>query len=265
MNNETRAFATVEARVEPGFEAMRDAFARGQANDPGGAQLCVYHKGRVVVDLWTGHDPVNDRPFSGDTLIALASVSKGITAIVAHSLVQQGLLELDAPVSMYWPEFAQNGKGEIPVRYLLSHQAGLSEFPTQSGIGLDTSNALENLLDWDRCVEVLAGIAPLWTPGSAFMYHAVTYGYLIGEVIRRVSGKTVGQWLAHEFRMPLGLEMWLGDLPASKETDLAPQFTLAPDALEQTGQMSNASGLDVGAGNPSVEARSLSGFFSKCI
>src|ERR1700754_1543712 len=150
MNNKAHAFDTVEGRTEPGFEAMRDAFARGQANDPGGAQLCVYHKGRVVVDLWTGRDPVNDRPFSGDTLIALASVSKGITAIVAHSLVQRGVLELDAPVFKYWPEFAQNGKGEIPIRHLLSHQAGLSEFPTHSGIGLDTSSALENLLDWDR-------------------------------------------------------------------------------------------------------------------
>src|ERR1700761_6805964 len=160
MNIKARAFATVEGRTEPGFEAMRDAFARGQANDPGGAQLCVYQKGRVVVDLWTGRDPVNDRPFSGDTLIVLASVSKGITAIVAHSLVQQGVLDLDAPVSLYWPEFAQNGKGAIPVRYLLSHQAGLSEFPAHSGIGFDTSNALEKLLDWDRCVEVLAEMAP---------------------------------------------------------------------------------------------------------
>jgi CubicO group peptidase (beta-lactamase class C family) len=240
MNTKARAFATVEGLTEPGFETMRDAFARGQANDPGGAQLCVYQNGRVVVDLWTGRDPVNDRPFSGDTLIVLASVSKGVTAIVAHSLVQQGVLDLDAPVSLYWPEFAQNGKGAIPVRYLLSHQAGLSEFPAHSGIGLGSSEALEKLLDWDRCVAVLAEMAPLWTPGSAVMYHAATYGYLIGEVIRRVSGKTVGQWLAYEFRRPMGLDMWLGDLPASKEADLAPQFTLAP-------------------GNPNAEAHLLNG------
>ncbi|TCK33391.1 CubicO group peptidase (beta-lactamase class C family) [Paraburkholderia sp. BL8N3] len=252
MSNSSRAFPVVEGRTDQKFEAMRDAFARAQADDPGGAQLCVYQNGQVVVDLWTGRDLINDRRFSADTPTVLMSASKGITAITAHMLVERGELDLDAPVSVYWPEFAQNGKGKIPVRYLLSHQAGLAEFPANSGI------TLEKLLDWDRCVEVLAEMAPLWTPGSAFMYHAATFGYLIGEVIRRVSGKTVGQSLAEGFRRPLGLDLWLGDLPASKEANFAPQFTLASDPSAQTErQMLDSADADIDAGDPSLKALKL--------
>src|SRR2546426_349770 len=152
----------VDGTVEDDFAAIRDAFAEAQLQDEGGAQLCVYRHGKRVVDLWTGHDKVNDRPYTADTISILMSCSKGVTATCAHMLVERGLLDPDAPVARYWPQFAANGKANIPVSYLLSHRAGLPSFPPESGI------ALNELLDWNRCVTALAEMKPLWTPGTAF-------------------------------------------------------------------------------------------------
>ncbi len=134
----------VDGIVEDGFETIRDAFAEAQLQDEGGAQLCVYRHGKRVVDLWTGRDKVNDRPYTADTISILMSCGKGVTATCAHMLVERGLLDLDAPVARYWPEFAANGKANIPVSYLLSHQAGLPRFPAESGI------AVTELLDCSR-------------------------------------------------------------------------------------------------------------------
>ncbi len=148
----------VGGTTEPGFAAVRDAFAQAQAKDAGGAQLCVYHQGRQVVDLWTGRDVANDRPYTGETLSLMMSATKGVVATAANMLSERGLLDFDAPAARYWPQFAAQGKAAMPVSYLMSHRAGLTSYPADSGI------VLVELLDWSRCVTALAGMAPRWAP-----------------------------------------------------------------------------------------------------
>jgi CubicO group peptidase (beta-lactamase class C family) len=225
--------------VERGYAAVREAFAQGQKADEGGAQLCVYRHGKKVVDLWCGRDKVNNRPYTDQTITILMSCSKGAVATAAHMLSERGLLDLDAPVTKYWPEFGQAGKKDVPVSYLLSHRVGLTGFEPASGIGP------RELLDWQRCTSALAAMEPLWVPGTAYMYHAVTYGYLVGEVIRRVSGKMPGKFIADEIATPLGLDLWIG-LPESEEHRVAPHFSDAPVmSLEQWKGLLAGFGIDV--------------------
>ncbi len=209
---------TVHGTTAPGFEALRDAFGEGQAQDSGGAQLCVYAHGRKVVDLWTGRDKVNDRPYTDETVALCFSVSKGAAATMAHMLAERGALDFAAPVARYWPEFAANGKAEITVADVLAHRAGLSSFDPDSGI------EIADLGDWGRCVGALAAMAPLWQPRSAFSYHAVTYGFLVGELIRRITGKMPGDFFAEAIARPLALDLWIG-LPAGEEPRVAPFFS----------------------------------------
>ncbi|MEJ0028434.1 MAG: serine hydrolase domain-containing protein [Rhizomicrobium sp.] len=224
--------------VEKGFEKIREAFAEGQAADEGGAQLCVYRHGRKVVDLWTGRDTVKDRPYTDRTVAVTMSVSKGAVATMAHMLSERGLLDPDAPVTRYWPEFGQNGKEAATVADLLTHRVGLTSFEPASGVGP------RELPDWEKCTAALAAMAPLWPPGTAYMYHAVTYGYLVGEVIRRVSGKTPGRFLAEEIAAPLGLDLWIG-LPEREENRVAPYFSRRPGlTLEQWTMLLQGFGID---------------------
>ncbi|MFI7002803.1 serine hydrolase domain-containing protein [Nocardia sp. NPDC050175] len=208
----------VQGTVDTGFEAVRAAFEIAQANDEGAAQLCVYRHGRPVVDLWTGQDPISGKPWDATSLVVLMSVSKGLTATCVHMLVERGQLDLDAPVRDYWPEFAANGKATITVAEVLSHRAGLSSFDPEYGIGPT------QLTDWPTCVAALESMTPLWQPGTAFYYHSLTLGYLAGELIRRVTGKSVGDFLAAEVAGPLGLDLWIG-LPEREEHRVVPQFT----------------------------------------
>ncbi len=229
----------VGGTVSSGFEAIRDAFATAQKDDEGGAQLCIYRHGKKVVDLWTGRDGANNRPYGQDTLTVLMSCTKGMTATCAHMLIERGLLDPDERVAHYWPEFAANGKAEVRVRHLLSHTVGLTSFEPESGVGP------RELLDWTKCTTALANMAPLWEPGTAAMYHAVTFGYLVGEVIRRVSGKMPGRFFADEVAKPLGLELWIG-LPASEEHRVAPHFSSRPAmTLDQWVAMASAFGIDI--------------------
>ncbi|MFF4588823.1 serine hydrolase domain-containing protein [Streptomyces sp. NPDC001388] len=199
---------TVEGEVAPGFEPVREAFAANfERHGDIGAAVCVYHRGRPVVDLWGGTaDPETGRPWTRDSLQLVYSATKGATATAAHLLAQRGTLDLDAPVAEYWPEFAANGKAEIPVRQLLSHQAGL--------VALDEPVPLADALTWHPMTTALAAQRPLWTPGTAHGYHGRTYGWLVGEVIRRVSGRTPGRFFADEIAAPLDLDLFIG-LPAS--------------------------------------------------
>ncbi len=203
--------------VAPGFERVGAAFAAAQAGDAGGAQLCVYRHGEPVVDLWAGRDKVHDRPYTDETLVILMSASKGVTATLAHVLADRGRLDLDAPVARYWPDFAQNGKADITVSHLLTHSSGLVNFEADSGF------AVEDMCDWDKCVGLLERMAPLWAPGTAFAYHALTYGFLVGETIARAMGKPFAQVFADEIAGPLGIELWFG-LPAREEHRVAPHF-----------------------------------------
>jgi CubicO group peptidase (beta-lactamase class C family) len=228
----------IGGHVAKGFEKLKDAFALGQAADDGGAQLCIYRHGEKVVDLWCGRDKIHDRPYTDKTLAVMMSCSKGAVATCAHMLAERGLLDLDAPVARYWPEFGQAGKEDVPVSYLLSHRVGLNSYEPQSGVGP------RELLDWNKCTTALAAMAPLWVPGTAYMYHAVTFGYLVGEVIRRVSGKMPGQFFADEIAKPLGLSMWIG-LPASEEGRVAPHYSDRPVmTLEQWKPLLAGFGID---------------------
>ncbi|MGY3201883.1 serine hydrolase domain-containing protein [Streptomyces sp. TE5632] len=202
---------TIDGEVAPGFEPVREAFMKNftQHGDIGAA-VCVYQHGRPVVDLWGGvADPEIGRPWTRNTLQLVYSATKGVTATAAHLLVERGLLDLDAPVVKYWPEFAANGKADIPVRWLLSHQAGL--------VALDQPLPLTEALAWDPMAAALANQRPLWTPGTAHGYHGRTWGWLVGEVIRRVSGRSPGRFVAQEIAEPLGLDFFIG-LPASERS-----------------------------------------------
>ncbi|MFR0352271.1 serine hydrolase domain-containing protein [Streptomyces sediminimaris] len=199
----------IDGAVETGFEPVREAFeANFSERGDIGAAVCVYRHGRPVVDLWGGvADPETGRPWTRDTLQLVYSATKGATTTAAHVLVQRGMLDLDAPVAAYWPEFAANGKADIPVRWLMSHRAGL--------ITLDRPVPLHDALAWDPMVAALAAQRPLWKPGTAHGYHGRTWGWLVGEVIRRVSGRTPGRFLADEIAGPLGLDFFIG-LPATE-------------------------------------------------
>jgi CubicO group peptidase (beta-lactamase class C family) len=188
----------------PEFAGVRKAFAANfETHGDIGAAVSVYVHGRPVVDLWGGvADPTTGRPWERDTLQVVYSTTKGVTAACANLLAQRSELDLDAPVAKYWPEFATHGKDDIPVRWLLTHQAGLPV--------LDTPVTAEQAIAWDPMVEALAAQQPAWEPGTKAGYHAITYGFLVGEVVRRASGRTIGRFLAEEIAGPLGLDLFIG-------------------------------------------------------
>ena len=229
-----------EGTVAEGFEPVRDAFAEAQSHDEGGAQLCVYRHGKRVVDIWAGSDKLKNRPYTADTITILMSCTKAVVAIGVHMLAQRGLIDYDAPVARYWPEFAAKGKASITVRDILAHRAGLMGFDEESGIGFG-----RDLFDWDRCTAALANMEPWWKPGTAYSYHALTFGYLAGEIVRRVSGKTVGEFTAAEISGPLKLDLWIG-LPPEQEDRVAPHI-LPPTQLteEQARALFSGLGLDM--------------------
>ncbi|MBK6017910.1 serine hydrolase domain-containing protein [Streptomyces sp. MBT53] len=217
---------TIDGEVEAGFEPVREVFeANFSQHGDIGAAVCVYQHGRPVVDLWGGiADPETGRPWTRDTLQLVYSATKGATATAAHMLAQRGELDLDAPVAKYWPEFAANGKADIPVRWLLSHQAGL--------IALDQPVPLDEALAWHPMAAALAAQRPQWTPGTAHGYHGRTWGWLVGEVIRRVSGLTPGRFFADEIAAPLGLDFFIG-LPA-RERDRVSRMVYQRPAVDLT-------------------------------
>lgn len=206
--------------VAPGFERVREVFEANFA-DHGevGAACSVYVDGREVVDLVGGTVTVGGAPYTPRTLQMVASATKGALAICALRLAERGELDLDAPVATYWPEFAAAGKQDVPVRWLLTHQVGL---PT-----VDPLPSVAELYGWTTMVDALAAQAPLWEPGTAHGYHALTYGWLVGEVLARVTGATPGELLEREIAAPLGIEFYVG-LPESEMDRVAPMIPAAP-------------------------------------
>ncbi len=211
----------IEGNCDPRFAAVRDAFAENfEKRKEVGASVAVTYKGQQVVDLWAGFaDKKRTRPWTRDTIVNVYSTTKGLTAICAHRLVEQGKLDLDAPVASYWPEFARTGKDKLPVRYLLSHRAGLA--------AVKKPLPLEALYQWDTMCEALAEQETWWEPGSKHGYHAVTYGWLVGEVIRRITGKTPGTYFRDELADPLGLDCHIG-LDASHDWRVADMLASPP-------------------------------------
>ena len=214
----------LQGDCDPRFGAVRDAFAANWTDhDEVGASLSVIVGGETVVDLWGGHaDAERSRAWQRDTIANVYSSTKGIAAAAAAMLVDRGTLDVERPVVDYWPEFAQAGKSEIKVRHLLTHEAGLA--------GVDEELPDGAVLDWDRMIAALERQAPIWTPGEAMGYHAITYGWLVGEVIRRIDGRTCGEFVRDEIAGPLGVDFFIG-LPESEDprtADLIPAPGAAP-------------------------------------
>jgi CubicO group peptidase (beta-lactamase class C family) len=197
----------IAGECDPAFHAVLDAFGENfSAGLELGASLAVSVDGRNVVDLWGGHlDAERTCTWERDSLVCVFSCTKGIAAVAAMWAVARGLVELDAPVASYWPEFAAEDKGAISVRQLLTHEAGLPAIGHRMPFG--------SLSDWDAMTTALAGQRPWWEPGTAHGYHGVTFGHLIGEVLRRATGRTCGELIRDELAAPLGVDLAM-PLPA---------------------------------------------------
>jgi CubicO group peptidase (beta-lactamase class C family) len=211
----------IEGTCDPRFRRVREIFAANFENGlEVGAAVAATIDGKTVFDLWGGYaDKAKTKPWTRDTIVNVWSTTKGITSICAHRLVDQGKLDLDAPVAKYWPEFAQAGKEGIPVNYLLSHRAGLPAVRKQLPMDAYTN--------WPVMCASLAEQEPWWKPGTAHGYHAITFGYLVGEVIRRISGKTVGTYLREEIAAPLKLDIHIG-IDASFDARIAETLGAPP-------------------------------------
>ena len=253
--------AEINGDAEQGFGEVADAFARNFAGHGElGAAVVVYVGGRKVVDLWGGlADLRTGRPWLATTPAVIFSVTKGVLAILAYRLVAQGRLDLDAPVGRYWPAFAGNGKAETTVRMLLGHRAGLP--------ALDRALSYEDVLAWEPVIAAIEDQEPLWPPGTAYSYHTLTYGWLIGEVMRRVSGKSPGALLRAELADAMGLDLWigapddvigraawleppLGDVDPVRGASIAAWLATAPVA-ERAGTMGGAFGFPLADGKVS--------------
>jgi CubicO group peptidase (beta-lactamase class C family) len=218
--------------VASGFERVADCFEANFRRDDGyrelGASFVAFRGDQLVADLHGGHrDAGHTTPWTADTLVNIWSATKGVTALAVAVLVGRGRLDYAAPVARYWPEFAQNGKDQVTVSQLLSHQAGLPGF-------VEPTTATD-FYDWDTVVTRLARQAPMWPPGTKNAYHAMTYGFLAGELVRRASGQSVGTFLAREVAGPLGADVFIG-LPEAQEHRVAPLLpspTQAPFDLEK--------------------------------
>ncbi len=246
---EQDASARIEGAVAPGFEHVRDAFAsnfaRGDAYEDVGASLCVFRAGRCVVDLWGGfRDSARTQPWTRDTLINVWSTTKGITALAVALLVERKLLDYSDLVAKHWPEFAQNGKGNITVAQLLSHQGGLPGFT-------DEATSVEDFYDWNKVTSRLARQAPMWAAGTKNSYHAMTFGFLAGELVRRLSGKPVGAFVRDEISMPIKAEFSIG-LDEALEGDVAEM--IKPSAAFDPASLNLPPEAIAALTNPAVEA-----------
>jgi CubicO group peptidase (beta-lactamase class C family) len=209
---------TINGQVAPGFERVADTFAANFERDDGyreiGASFAAYRGEQLVADLWAGsRDERRQIPWTRDTLVNVWSATKGVTALALAVLVDRGRIDYAAPVVRYWPEYAEGGKEETTVSQLLSHQAGLP--------GFTEPTPLTDFYDWDRVASRLARQAPMWRPGEKNAYHAMTFGFLAGELVRRASGKSVGRFLAENVAGPLKADVFIG-LPEAEEHRVAP-------------------------------------------
>ena len=194
---------TIHGTTESGWESVADTFAA--AFDRGeelGASVAVTHHGKTVVDLWAGHANPQGDPWERDTIVNVYSTTKTMTTTALMMCVDRGLVDVHAPVAQYWPEFAANGKENNTVAQVMAHTSGLS--------GFEPPVAATDLYDWDARAAQLAGQAPWWEPGTAPGYHAVTHGNLMGEIVRRVDGRSLGTFFREEVAEPLGADFHIG-------------------------------------------------------
>ncbi|MEO6123927.1 MAG: serine hydrolase domain-containing protein, partial [Ilumatobacteraceae bacterium] len=250
--------ASIGGAVAQGWEPVRAAFVNNfNTTEEVGSGVSVYHRGEKVVDLWGG--AFNDTAtspasaaYTEDTLQLVFSTTKGITAIAVAMCVDRGLLAYDAPVSKYWPEFAAHDKSDATVAQLISHQCGLYT--------VDGEISLADALDWNTVTSRLADTAPRWPIGSAHGYHALTYGWLAGELVRRVDsqGRSLGTFVRDEIVAPLGVELWIG-LPEDQEFRVSPMISSPPSTDPAVLAMA---AMFIGPGTPGGDALSLNGAFA---
>jgi CubicO group peptidase (beta-lactamase class C family) len=223
----------VSGKCDPKFERVREEFERNfKEREEVGASVCATLDGETVVDLWGGTADVDTgAPWKEDTVSIVFSATKGATALCAHILASRGLLDIDAPVVKYWPEFGKAGKENITVKMLLNHQAGLSHVrkPLPQGA----------YYDWDIMVHALEEQEPFWEPGTRHGYQFVVFGWLVGEVVRRVSGRSLGRFFQDEVARPLGLDFWIG-LPEEIEPRVSKVIMFDPQQMMDTPFMRTA-------------------------
>jgi CubicO group peptidase (beta-lactamase class C family) len=226
------ANAPINGECDQRFDRVKRAFTENFAQrGEVGASVAISLDGRPVVDLWGGHlDHVATKPWQRDNIVNVWSTTKGLTAICAHRLAGEGRLDFDAPVAKYWPEFAAGGKAAVPVSYLLNHKAGLA------AIRAPLRN--EDLFSWEVVTRELARQEPWWTPGTKHGYHAITFGWLVGEVVRRISGKSLGTYFRDEIAGPLGMDAYIG-FDASLDPRVAEIFPVPPPAPGQPNPMAD--------------------------
>jgi CubicO group peptidase (beta-lactamase class C family) len=214
----------VSGKCDPKFVRVRDEFERNfKEREEVGASVCVTVDGETIVDLWGGTADVDTgEPWKEDTVSVVFSSTKGATALCAHILASRGLLDIDAPVVKYWPEFGKAGKGNITVKMLLNHQVGLPHVrkPLPQGA----------FYDWDIMVHALEEQEPFWEPGTRHGYQFWVFGWSVGEVVRRVSGKSLGRFFQDEVAKPLGLDFWIG-LPEEIEPRVAKIIPFDPQQM----------------------------------
>src|SRR5512143_441337 len=223
----------IRGECDPRFAEVRDGFAANfAAGKEIGASVCVTVDGKPVVDLWAGHaDKARTRPWHKNTIVNVYSTTKGLGALCANLLADRGKLDLDAPVAKYWPEFAQAGKSTLPVRYCLTHQAGLS--------AVRKPLAPDDIYDWNKMCAELAAQEPWWKPGTAHGYHAITYGWLVGEIVRRVDGRNIGRFFREEIVHPLALDAFIGCGPEldARIAELTPSPPAQPGGRDLLAEM----------------------------
>jgi CubicO group peptidase (beta-lactamase class C family) len=219
-----------QGTAQPRFAAVADLLDANVASGADvGASFCATVEGETVVDLWAGHaNAEKTRPWERDTIINVYSTTKTMTALTALLVADRGELDFSKPVAHYWPEFAAQGKADVTVAHLMSHSAGLS--------GWAEPLTTEDLYDWDKATGLLAAQAPFWEPGSAPGYHALTQGYLVGEVIRRITGQSLGTVFRTNIAEPLGADFHIG-LPASEDSRVADLIPIEGDASISAGEM----------------------------
>lgn len=214
----------MEGYAEPEFRAVQETFRHQIERTDGGAAVTVFHEGETVVDLWGGRRTSDGDPWERDTLAMCFSTTKGVASFALHLQVEAGLVDYDERVATYWPEFAQNGKENVTVRHVLSHSAGLHRLRS-------VIESAHHMLDWDHMVEALEAEPPAYEPGTRCGYHALTYGWLVGEIVRRVTGRPLADVIAADVAEPLGLQgLYLGCPPDQRHrvAPLAPIRVLGP-------------------------------------
>jgi CubicO group peptidase (beta-lactamase class C family) len=268
--------AEIEGTCAERFSAVRAALQRNvNSGEELGASIVIDVDGEIAADMWGGYrDEARTRPWERDTITNVWSTTKTVTSLAALMLADRGELDVDAPVARYWPEFAAAGKDGVLVRHLLSHTSGVS--------GLDQPAVVDDLYDWDKATARFAGQAPWWEPGTASGYHALNFGHLIGELVRRISGKTLKQFVAEEIAGPLGADFQIGavesdwgrianivpppplpfDLSALDPESATVRTMTGPPADATNANTSAWRNADIGAANGHGNARSVARILS---